>query len=109
LLVSEQILDRKIRIEGHTDDSPIDPNGPWESNWELSTARSLSVLHFLTDIGVEENRFQVAGFADTMKISRNDTPEGMAYNRREDIIIIDDGHLRRTMLRIILIIVTGGT
>ena len=93
LLVSEDIRDRKIRIEGHTDDTLTDIDGPWESNWDLSTARSISVLRFLTDIGVEEKRFQVAGFADTVPISRNDTPEGRAYNRRVDVIILDDGHL----------------
>ncbi|GHT80440.1 flagellar motor protein MotB [Spirochaetia bacterium] len=84
---------RKIRIEGHTDDTAIDPAGPWEDNWHLSTARSISVLHYLTGIGVEEDRFQVAGFAHTRPVSRNDTPEGRAYNRRVDIIILDEGHL----------------
>jgi chemotaxis protein MotB len=93
LLNSEEVQGRKFRIEGHTDAVPVDPDGPWESNWELSTARSIAVLHYLTDLGVEEKRFQVAGFADTMPISKNDTPEGRAYNRRVDIIILDDGHL----------------
>ncbi|MDR2758465.1 MAG: flagellar motor protein MotB [Spirochaetaceae bacterium] len=93
LLESNEVQGRKFRIEGHTDSESTDPNGPWPSNWELSTARSLAVLHYLTDIGVEENRFQVAGFADTMPISRDNTPEGMAYNRRVDVIILDDGHL----------------
>jgi chemotaxis protein MotB len=93
LLASDEVRGRKFRIEGHTDDTPVDPDGPWESNWELSTRRSISVLHYLTGIGVEENRFQVAGFADTMPISRNDTPEGRAYNRRVDIVILDEGHL----------------
>jgi chemotaxis protein MotB len=93
LLNSQEVQGRKFRIEGHTDAVPVDPDGPWESNWELSTARSISVLHYLTDIGVDERRFQVAGFADTMPISSNDTAEGRAYNRRVDIIILDDGHL----------------
>ncbi|MDR0721510.1 MAG: flagellar motor protein MotB [Treponema sp.] len=93
LLNAEELQGRKFRIEGHTDAVPVDPDGPWESNWELSTARSIAVLHYLTDLGVEEKRFQVAGFADTMPISKNDTPEGRAYNRRVDIIILDDGHL----------------
>jgi len=93
LLNSEEIRGRKFRIEGHTDSVPVDPEGPWESNWELSTARSIAVLHYLTDLGVRENRFQVAGFADTTPMSTNDTPEGRAYNRRVDIIILDDGHL----------------
>jgi chemotaxis protein MotB len=93
LLASDEVRGRKFRIEGHTDDTPVDPDGPWESNWELSTRRSINVLHYLTDIGVEENRFQVAGFADTAPVSRNDTPEGRANNRRVDIIILDEGHL----------------
>jgi chemotaxis protein MotB len=84
---------RKIRIEGHTDSETVDPGGPWESNWELSTARSINVLHYLTDIGLEERRFQVAGFADTVPLGRNDTPEGQAVNRRVDIIVLDEGHL----------------
>jgi chemotaxis protein MotB len=93
LLASDEVRGRKFRVEGHTDDTPVDPDGPWESNWELSTRRSINVLHYLTGIGVEESRFQVAGFADTMPISRNDTPEGRAYNRRVDIVILDEGHL----------------
>jgi chemotaxis protein MotB len=93
LLSSEDVAGRKFRIEGHTDDTPIDPAGPWESNWELSTARSISVLHYLTDIGVDEKRFQVAGFAATAPVASDDTAEGRAYNRRVDVIILDDGHL----------------
>ncbi|MDR3170757.1 MAG: flagellar motor protein MotB [Treponema sp.] len=94
LLNSEEVRGRKFRIEGHTDSIPVDPReGLWESNWELSTARSIAVLHYLTDIGVEEKRFQVAGFADTMPVSTNETAEGRAYNRRVDVIILDEGHL----------------
>ena len=93
LLASQELAGRKFRIEGHTDAVGVDPDGPWESNWELSTARSISVLHYLTDLGLDEKRFQVAGFADTMPIASNDTPEGRMYNRRVDIIVLDDGHL----------------
>jgi chemotaxis protein MotB len=93
LLSSEEVAGRKFRIEGHTDSTPIDPEGPWESNWELSAMRSIAVLQYLAAVGVPEDRFQVAGFADTMPVSRNDTPEGRANNRRVDIIILDDAHL----------------
>jgi chemotaxis protein MotB len=92
-LNSPEISGRKFRIEGHTDAEATDPYGPWPSNWELSTARSIAVLHFLTDLGVEERRFQVAGFADTVPIGNNSTAEGRAYNRRVDVIILDDAHL----------------
>ena len=93
MLNSDEVRGRKFRIEGHTDSEAIDPDGPWEDNWHLSTARSIAVLHYLTDIGVDERRFQVAGFADTMPVSTNSTPEGRAYNRRVDIVILDEGHL----------------
>ncbi|MDR0383233.1 MAG: flagellar motor protein MotB [Spirochaetaceae bacterium] len=92
-LASNDLAGSKFRIEGHTDSTPVDPTGPWESNWQLSAMRSISVLHYLTDLGIAENRFQVASFADTMPVSSDDTPEGRAYNRRVDIIILDEAHL----------------
>ena len=92
-LNSQELQGRKFRIEGHTDAVDVDPAGPWESNWELSAARSINILHYLSGIGIDERRFQVAGFADTAPITTNETPQGRAYNRRVDIIILDDGHL----------------
>ena len=92
-LSSDELRERKFRIEGHTDAVDVDPVGPWEDNWHLSVERSRSILRYLAAIGVDERRFQITGFADTMPISSNDTEEGRANNRRVDIIIIDDGHL----------------
>ncbi|MCL2186285.1 MAG: flagellar motor protein MotB [Treponema sp.] len=93
LTYSDQLQDRKFRIEGHTDSRDVDPNGPWEDNWQLSVERSRAVLRYLSDLGVEENRFQIAGFAATVPVGSNDTEEGRANNRRVDIIILDEGHL----------------
>ncbi|MCL1815304.1 MAG: flagellar motor protein MotB [Treponema sp.] len=92
LLNSQEVAGRRFRIEGHTDSSDTDP-AMWPSNWELSSARSLAVLHYLADIGVEESRFQAAAFAATMPISRDDTAEGRMNNRRVDIVILDGAHL----------------
>ena len=91
-LSSEDVAGRKFRIEGHTDSVAVDPT-VWPSNWDLSAARSISILHYLTGLGIDERRFQIAGFADTVPIASNLTPEGRAYNRRVDIIILDDAHL----------------
>ncbi len=93
LLSYDDLSDKIFRIEGHTDSTPTDPDSPWPSNWELSTARSTNVLHYLVDFGVNEDQFQVAGFADTVPLASEDTKEGRAYNRRVDIIILTDGHL----------------
>ena len=92
-LASEDLTGRKFRVEGHTDSVDIDPAGPWQSNWELSAARAINILQYLADLGINERRFQIAGFSDTVPIASNDTPEGRAYNRRVDIIILDDAHL----------------
>lgn len=93
LLKSKELEGRRFRIEGHTDSSPTDPAGPWLSNWELSAARALTILHYLSDFGAPESRFQVAGLAATVPIASDATEEGRAYNRRVDIIILDEGHL----------------
>jgi chemotaxis protein MotB len=93
MLDSDALNGRKFRIEGHTDDTAIDPDGPWTSNWELSADRAIAVLQYLSDLGVDENRFQVAGFGSTEPLASNDTPEGRAYNRRVDIIVLNDGNL----------------
>ena len=93
LLSSPQFAERKFRIEGHTDDVPTDPGSDYFTNWELSTARATNVLHYLVDFGVNEKQFQVAGFADTAPLAANDTPEGRAYNRRVDIVLLTAGHL----------------
>jgi chemotaxis protein MotB len=92
LLESDELKGRKFRIEGHTDSLDVDTD-VWASNWELSSQRSINILHFLTGFGIDEKRFQVAAFADTVPIATNETPEGRAYNRRVDIIILDDAHL----------------
>lgn len=90
-LSDPELSQRRFRIEGHTDSGDTDP-AQWRSNWELSAARSLSVLHYLTDFGADEDRFSVAGYADNRPYYSNDTAEGRAYNRRVDIIILDEGH-----------------
>ena len=86
-----ELKDRRFRIEGHTDNVPVESD-KYPSNWELSAARAVNVLHYLADYGVEENSFSIAGYADTRPKFSNDTPEGRAYNRRVDIIILDEGH-----------------
>ena len=88
---SDELKDRRFRIEGHTDNVPV-ASDKFPSNWELSATRAVNVLHYLADYGVDENKFSVAGYADTRPKFTNETPEGRAYNRRVDIIILDEGH-----------------
>ena len=83
---------RRFRIEGHTDSTPVPASSPYPSNWELSASRAMNVLHYLADFGVNEQQFSIAGYADTRPMFSDNTPEGRAYNRRVDIIILDEGH-----------------
>ena len=98
LLTSEELKTNKFRLEGHTDSLPTDPGGPYATNWELSSARSINVLHRLVEYGVNEKQFQVAGFSDTVPFENTEpfvsnlTEEARAYNRRVDIVILTEGH-----------------
>ena len=90
-LSDKELAARRFRIEGHTDSSDS-LSEKWKSNWELSAARAINVLHNLTDFGAQEDKFSIAGYADTRPVYSNETAEGRAYNRRVDIIILDDAH-----------------
>ena len=83
----------KFAVEGHTDDLPTNSEGPWPSNWELSTARATNVLRYLVDFGVSDDEFRVVGYGDTQPLASNATEEGRAVNRRIDIVILSEGHL----------------
>jgi chemotaxis protein MotB len=81
-------LPNQIRLEGHTDNVPIH-NEHFRNNWELSSARSIAVLLFLTDrFQVPVKRLAVSGYADVAPVAQNDTDEGRARNRRVDIVIL---------------------
>jgi chemotaxis protein MotB len=80
------IPDRKFQIEGHTDNVPSKNR----SNWELGSARALSVLKAMTDAGMPANRISAASFGDTKPAKSNDTPEDRAANRRIEIVVVPD-------------------
>ena len=78
-----------LRIEGHTDSVPIN-TARFKSNWELSAARSLAVLHLMIDhFGVDERRLAVAGYAANHRAGPDDTEEGRRRNRRVDIVVLN--------------------
>ena len=82
-------LPNPVRLEGHTDSIPIH-NERFPSNWELSTARSIAMLQeFTGQYGLPNDRFSVAGYAETKPIDSNDSAEGRAHNRRVDIVILN--------------------
>jgi chemotaxis protein MotB len=81
-------LPNSVRLEGHTDSVPIH-NARFGNNWELSAARAIATLELLTSrFGVPPERMAIGGYADTVPLESNSTPEGRAHNRRVDIVIL---------------------
>jgi flagellar motor protein MotB len=79
----------KIQVIGHTDNVPI--RNRFASNWELSTARALAAVHFLTEkAGVDPRRVGAAGYGEYRPVADNSTAEGRARNRRIAITILPD-------------------
>ncbi len=85
--VLKEFSDRRFQIEGHTDDMPI-KSERFPSNWELSTARALSVVHLMTDEGVATQNVSAAGYGEFHPRAGNDTREGRALNRRIEIVML---------------------
>jgi chemotaxis protein MotB len=78
----------EIRVNGHSDNQPIH-TAQFDSNWELSTARAMSVLRLLVnDGGFDPTRISAAGFGEYRPLGDNSTPEGRRMNRRIDLVVL---------------------
>ena len=87
-ILKEDCPDKDVSIEGHTDNEPIKYSA-WKSNWELSTARGNSILHyFIGECGIKPGRLRVVGFGEYKPVASNETEEGRGQNRRVEIIIL---------------------
>jgi chemotaxis protein MotB len=73
-----------LRIDGHTDVRPIN-TAMFRSNWELSTARAISVLKFLIAKGVSPNRLAAAGFGEYQPLATGSTEADLRRNRRIEL------------------------
>ncbi len=84
--VLNQNPDITVDIEGHTDSIPI--HGKYQDNWDLSLARSASIVRILTtDYKVDPMRVIASGHSQYDPVQSNSSPEGRALNRRTDIIL----------------------
>jgi chemotaxis protein MotB len=78
--------DITVDIEGHTDSIPI--HGKYQDNWDLSLARSASIVRILTgDYRVDPTRVIASGHSQYDPVQSNSTADGRAQNRRTDIIL----------------------
>ncbi len=80
-------LPNLINVEGHTDNVPIKTIS-FPSNWELSAARSASVVHYFAKLGVDSSRMAAIGYGEHRPLSSNETLEGRKNNRRVNLLIM---------------------
>jgi len=73
-----------LQIAGHTDKLPIN-TAQFPSNWELSTARALSVVRYLAEQGIPADRLSAAGYGEYEPVDARDTPDAYARNRRIEL------------------------
>src|SRR5437773_4297012 len=79
-----------LRVDGHTDVRPI--NSPlFKSNWELSSARAISVVQYLISLGVPAQRLVAAGFAEFQPLDPGNTEDAFRRNRRIELKLTEIG------------------
>ena len=88
LVLKETVPDSPVAVEGHTDNEPIRYSG-WKSNWELSSARALAVVHFfIENEGIEPKRLRAVGYGEHQQVASNETAEDRRQNRRVEVVIL---------------------
>ena len=82
-----QKTDCRIKVEGHTDDVPVN-NDRFSSNWELSVARAVNVVkYFISEGGILPERLSAAGYADSRPLLPNVSDHNRELNRRVEVIL----------------------
>jgi chemotaxis protein MotB len=84
-----QPLNNPIRIEGHTDNVPIN-TAQFPSNWELSTARATTIIRYLlTHFNFDPQKLSAAGYGEHRPVASNGSVEGRNQNRRVDVVVLN--------------------
>lgn len=87
-VLNRDVPNSQVAVEGHTDNDPIKYSG-WKSNWELSSARALAVVHYFVDeCNVESKRLSANGYGEYHPVAPNDTLQNKQRNRRVEIVIL---------------------
>jgi len=87
-VLNRDVPNSNVAVEGHTDNDPIKYSG-WKSNWELSSARALAVLHHLIGEGkIKPQRLSANGYGEFHLVAPNDTAQNKQKNRRVEIVIL---------------------
>jgi len=85
----KQLPNRRFMVVGHTDNLPV-KSATYKDNWELSTARAVTVTQFLIGVGLSPKMTMAAGHGEHDPVTPNKTREGREKNRRIEIILMPD-------------------
>lgn len=85
-----------IHVEGFTDNLPI-RTAQYPTNWELSSARSASIVRMLAMQGLNPGRMASVGYGEFQPVANNDTPQGRALNRRVVLVVSRNLEVRRSL------------
>ena len=83
----KSLKDKNVFVGGYTDNVRVGKKGPYKDNWDLSTARAVSVVRYLEAKGVPPVMLAAAGFSEFRPVGANDTAEGRSQNRRIEIAL----------------------
>ena len=89
-------FENPIHVEGFTDDLPI-RSAQYPTTWELSSARSASIVRMLAMQGVSPGRMASVGYGEFQPVANNATPEGRALNRRVVLVVSRNLEVRRSL------------
>lgn len=87
--ILKEFRDRRFLVAGHTDNLKI-RSRRFRDNWELSTARAVSVVDYMIEAGFDPKNLGAAGYGEFDPVAPNDTAENRALNRRIEIILVPD-------------------
>jgi len=85
LIIEELPVEMEVSVQGHTDNQGPGARSPFKDNWELSSARAISVLQELLLDGVSPKRVSASGYAEYKPLATNATKSGREKNRRVEI------------------------
>lgn len=87
--VLKEFPGRQFVVAGHTDNVPINPKASkFQDNWELSSARALTVTKFLIENGLRPSTVSAAGYGEYDPVAANTNPRGQQMNRRIEIVLM---------------------
>ncbi|MBP1890061.1 chemotaxis protein MotB [Clostridium moniliforme] len=88
-------ITNEISVQGHTDNVPIH-NSKYDSNWELSTARAVTVLQYFIEVKkISPKRFSANGYGEYRPLVANSNAKNRAVNRRVDIVIMQQRNVKK--------------